>query len=143
MRISTKGRYGLAVMLCIAGKRESNQTVADISKKLGVSKIYLEQVFGLLKTAGLLQSVKGSQGGYFLTAAPDAVTVYAVLKATEAALFEPTEKSLSGEAEHLERIVQDFVWKPLGDTVSGALQAVTLQDLLDVSQKAAEYMFFI
>ena len=143
MRISTKGRYGLAAMLCVAGKKDDNQTVADVSKKLGVSKIYLEQVFGLLKTAGLLQSVKGAQGGYLLAAAADRITVYDILKATEAALFEPTEKSLSGEAEHLERIVQDFVWKPLGDQISGALKEITLQSLLDAAQKPLGYMFFI
>ncbi|MCL2061775.1 MAG: Rrf2 family transcriptional regulator [Firmicutes bacterium] len=143
MRISTKGRYGLAVMLCIAEKKDESQTVALISKKIGASKIYLEQVFGLLKNARLLQSSKGAQGGYFLTDKPDKITVYDILYATETTLFETTEKSFSGETGYLETTVNQFVWQPLNQSIAESLKSVTLSDLLDKSRKTAGYMFHI
>ena len=141
MRISTKGRYGMAVMICLAEKKDRSQTVADISQKLDVSKIYLEQVFALLKNAGLIQSIKGAQGGYFLSGTPQGVTAYDILRATEPALFEPTEKSFSGAAEAVETALQNWVWSPLSGEIAKTLSAVTLQDLLEKSKK--EYMFYI
>lgn len=141
MRISTKGRYGLAVMLCLAEKTNISQTVIDISEKLGVSKIYLEQVFSLLKNAGLIQSIKGSQGGYFLNASPSNITVFDVMKATESSLFEATEKSITGKSEHMEAVLQDYVWQPLATSLQQTLSSVSLQDLLDKSKN--DFMFYI
>lgn len=62
MKISSKGRYGLAAMICIAQNCKNNEciTIIKISEILGISKIYLEQVFSLLKRAGLVNSIKGA-----------------------------------------------------------------------------------
>lgn len=64
MRISTKGRYALAALIKIAENHGSGEyiTIASISEKLGISKIYLEQVFSLLIIGGIVTSVKGAQG---------------------------------------------------------------------------------
>ena len=72
MKISAKGRYGLAAMTCLARNFASGSpiTIISISEKLGISKIYLEQVFSLLKRAQLVNSIKGSQGGYQLSREP-------------------------------------------------------------------------
>ncbi len=68
MRISAKGRYGLAAMITIALESQDNECIPVIliAEKLGLSKIYLEQVFALLKRGQLVDSVKGAQGGYRL-----------------------------------------------------------------------------
>ena len=68
MKISAKGRYGLAAMTYLARNYAAGTpiTIVSISEKLGISKIYLEQVFSLLKRARLVNSIKGSQGGYQL-----------------------------------------------------------------------------
>ena len=68
MRISAKGRYALAAAISMARQYGTGEhiTAISISEKLGISKIYLEQVFSLLKRAGLVNTVKGAQGGYAL-----------------------------------------------------------------------------
>ncbi len=89
MRISAKGRYAIAATIYLA-KRYANDeyiTVISISEELDISKIYLEQVFSLLKQGEIVTSVKGSQGGYKLTRHPNQITVCDILSPIEAALF--------------------------------------------------------
>jgi Rrf2 family protein len=80
----------------------ANNTVIRISEKLGISKIYLEQVFSLLKRGGIVHSVKGAQGGYQLARAPGQISVLAVLAAVELSLFEPAEETVSDKAPDIE-----------------------------------------
>ena len=79
MKISAKARYGLATMIKLAQlySREENITVLRLAETLHISKIYLEQVFALLKRAQLVVSTKGAQGGYQLARAPETITVLA------------------------------------------------------------------
>jgi Rrf2 family protein len=142
MRITTKGRYGLAAMICIAEKNGKSQNVADIAKKLNISKIYLEHVFSLMRNNGLVQSVKGAQGGYFLCFEPEKITVCDILRATESGLFDDTERSVGGSAEYIEACLQALIWKPLDKCVTDMLTGITLQDLLNKS-KNTDYMFYI
>jgi Rrf2 family protein len=143
MRISTKGRYGVAVMVCLA-ERSSHQTAVDIAKRLGISKIYLEQVLSLLKNAGLVQSVKGSQGGYFLDAAADKITVSEILRATEASLFERTEMNAASPSAYIEKAVQSAVWEPVDNAVGTLLGGITLQTVVEKSKTTGSgYMFYI
>jgi Rrf2 family protein len=141
MRISTKGRYGAAVMMCLAEKG-GQRTVTDVSQKLNISKIYLEQVFTLLKKAGLIQSVKGAQGGYYLSAPPEKITAEDILRATEAALFEPAEAAARGEASHIDDALKGLVWNKLDAAVSDCLKRITLADLLHGAGKK-DFMFYI
>ena len=85
MKISAKGRYGLAAMTYLARNYASGSpiTIISISEKLGISKIYLEQVFSLLKRANLVHSIKGSQGGYQLAREPRAISAYDILSSIE------------------------------------------------------------
>ena len=90
MKISAKGRYGLAAMAYLARNFESGTpvTIISISERLGISKIYLEQVFSLLKRSQLVRSIKGSQGGYQLMRPPGNITAFDVLSAIELGLME-------------------------------------------------------
>ncbi|HPF87499.1 MAG TPA: Rrf2 family transcriptional regulator, partial [Candidatus Limiplasma sp.] len=69
MRISARGRYALAATASMAARYATgeNITVASLAERLGISKIYLEQVFSLLKKADIVASHKGAQGGYRLS----------------------------------------------------------------------------
>jgi Rrf2 family protein len=141
MRISTKGRYGLAVMVLLAERNKQCLTAQDISGMLSVSKIYLEQVLALLRNAGLVQSVKGSQGGYFLTRRPDGITALEVLRATETPLFDAAEAACGSTGAHIASAIDATVWKVLDTAVADTLAAVTLQDI--VSTGNGGQMFYI
>ena len=131
MRISAKGRYGLAAMAHLAKQYAQNSptTILSISEELSISKIYLEQVFALLKRAKLVTSSKGAQGGYQLAKPPHAVTAYDVLAAIELSLMERVT-STDGRAPELEQAIIKVVYDPLDDAIRDALRRVTIDDIL-------------
>ena len=148
MRISSKGRYGLAAAITMARSYSggATQTVAGLSEQLGISKIYLEQVFSLLKKAGIVQSFKGMQGGYRLSRPPEKITALEILTALELSLFEKTEESVSAKAPDVENAMQDEVFSPVDEAVEGILSKVTLDGLAakaDVYRKSETYMYYI
>lgn len=148
MRISAKGRYGLAAMIVIAqGDFDGNYVpVIVISEKLGLSKIYLEQVFSLLKRAGLVSSVKGAQGGYRLAKSPDTMSAYEILASLEQILFESTESSVEEQAPFIEQVMQTFVFDVLDATVKEKMEQITLSQLVTEANKfkdKSNFMFFI
>jgi len=148
MRISSKGRYGLAAMISVAqlGSTGDFVTVISIAEKLGISKIYLEQVFSLLKRSKLVTSIKGSQGGYQLSKSADKITILEILQAVEISLFEKTERSVSDSAMEIENALKNLVWGGLDNAVMSSLQKVTLGDLVSEADKvknSEDFMFYI
>ena len=148
MKISAKGRYGLAAMSYIAQNHRTGSpiTIISIAEKLGISKIYLEQVFSLLKRAGLVTSIKGAQGGYQLVQAPAAITVYDILGAIELALVEKAEDTVKEQAPALDKALQRAVFEVIDSTLQEKLQAISLQDILNETEKqksAGDFMYFI
>ncbi len=148
MKISAKGRYGLAAMSYIAQNYRTGSpiTIISIAEKLGISKIYLEQVFSLLKRAGLVTSIKGAQGGYQLVQAPAAITVYDILGAIELALVEKAEDTVKEQAPALDKALQQAVFEVIDSTLQEKLQAISLQDILNEAEKqksAGDFMYFI
>ena len=147
MRISAKGRYALAATINMAlSDIKDYITLISISDKLGISKIYLEQVFSLLKRGGIVLSIKGSQGGYQLTRTPNQITVNEVLSAVETSMFEPTEDTVKEKAADIEAAMKDKIFASLDLTVKTYLQNITIYDLATEAAKHNEdqsYMFFI
>lgn len=84
MRISTKGRYSMRLMLDLA-ENNTGQPVSlrDISARQGISEKYLEQIIAALNRGGCVRSVRGAQGGYLLSRKPEAYTVGEILRVTE------------------------------------------------------------
>lgn len=147
MRITAKGRYGLAAMIHIAQQKDGECVpVIHISEKLDISKIYLEQVFALLKRGGLVSSIKGSQGGYQLIGAAKDITVYEIMKATELAVFEETKATVEAQAPEIDKTMSLKIFAPLDQAVKIMLQSVSLQTLVDEAENQLDnegYMFFI
>ena len=154
MKLSAKGRYALAALTYMARLQPKGPsspgceavTLVRISERLGISKIYLEQTFSLLRRAGLVSSVKGAQGGYFLACEPAKMTAMDILAATEVSLFEETEHTVEASSPDLDRAMNKAVFTPLDDAVRRALSSVSLADLVrQAEQEQAEsgYMFFI
>lgn len=146
MKISSKGRYGLAVMVCLAQVASSGEYVSIISiaEKLGISKIYLEQVFSLLKRAELVNSVKGAQGGYQLSKASNEITAGDILRATELSLFEKTDSSIANGPVEIDKSMEELVWNKLDGAIADVLDAVTLSDLVNEAErhKGDNYLMF-
>jgi Rrf2 family protein len=148
MRISTKGRYALAAMTHMAAYYENgeNLTVISIAERLGTSKIYLEQIFSLLKRSGLLHSVKGAQGGYQLVQVPKQVTVADVLSAVELSLFEETKSTMPGNAPEIDMAIRLTVFDVLDNQIKNTLKNITLADLVLAAEKYksdGNIMFYI
>lgn len=148
MRISAKGRYALAAVVNMAQQYGSGEhiTVISISEKLGISKIYLEQVFALLKKAEIVSATKGAQGGYQLTRMPGQITVLDVLLAVESSLFEQTQETVQEKAPDIELAMRLSAFDILDRNVRQTLSSITIADLVSEAEKHSEndaMMFYI
>jgi Rrf2 family protein len=152
MKLSTKGRYGLRAMVDLAANSH-NEHVAlySIAKRQNVSGNYLEQVFSILKKVGLVNSIKGSQGGYLLADEPSKIKVGAILRALEGELSVADEEcDGSSEFKHsIKYCLKQNVWDKINDSVNEIVDSITLEDLVNdyknYSQNNTEesLMFFI
>lgn len=134
MKISTKGRYGLRLMLCLALNFENNTRLSlkEISKKQGISEKYLEQIINPLSKAGLVLSFRGSQGGYTLAKSPKEITSGEILRTLEGSLA-PVECANSGSdicprADYCPSLT---IWKKIKDAIDNVVDNITLQDILE------------
>lgn len=140
MKISTKGRYALRLMIDIADHGSQNPVrIKDISARQDISDKYLEQIISVLNKAGFVRSIRGPQGGYKLTRRPEEYTVGSILRLTEGDLAPVA--CLEGDVNDCERCgscVTLRVWKRINDAVSGVVDNITLKDLLDWEQENAD-----
>lgn len=148
MRLSARGRYALAATISMAARHETgeNITVISLSEDLGISKIYLEQVFSLLKKADVVSSQKGAQGGYRLAKPPQDISAFEVLWATDLSLFEDVGETVKDRAPGIEAAMRQSVFEAVDGAMRDTLNAVTLKDLADEMKKNRGdqgYMFFI
>lgn len=133
MKISTKGRYAIRMLLDLAKQKDGGYTaLKDIAERQGISKKYLEQIVPVLNKSSVLQTNRGFQGGYRLAKSPDKYTVGMILRLTEGSLAPisclenfPNECERSGECPTL------YVWQGLYDCITDYLDNITLQDILD------------
>ena len=133
MKISTKGRYSLRLMLDLAQHYEDGPlSLKDISERQNISKKYLEQIVPLLTKNGLLTANRGHMGGYRLAKSPAEINVADVVECTEGNL-QPVScmtSDLNECPQQLECLTLP-VWQGLHSVVSEYLQSITLQDILD------------
>lgn len=133
MKISTKGRYALRLMIDIARYGDGGLvSLKDVAERQGISQKYLEQIVGLLNKSGFLRSERGAQGGYRLAKRPEEYTVGSILRLTEGNLAPVA--CLEDEENHCERCDQcatlDF-WTGLYRTVNAYIDRYTLADLVE------------
>lgn len=148
MRLSAKGRYALAATIYMAQIHSNNEFInlVSISDKLGISKIYLEQVFSLLKIGKIVHSIKGAQGGYQLTRTPQSITIYDILSAVETSLFDKTEETIAELNPEIETAMYKAIYQPLDHIIKSNLQSISLYDLITEAEKYKAdqgFMFFI
>lgn len=140
MKISTKGRYAVRVMLDLAMHNTGECIkVKEIAGRQGISEKYLEQIIAVLNKAGYVKSVRGAQGGYRLAKNPEDYTVGMILRLTEGSMA-PVSCLEEGAdiCERCDTCETLQVWKDIYDAVNGVIDGVTLADLLERRQKRLE-----
>ncbi|HCT65279.1 MAG TPA: Rrf2 family transcriptional regulator [Lachnospiraceae bacterium] len=136
MKISTKGRYALRLMIDIAlNSNGSNVALKDISARQGISVKYLEQIISLLCKVGFLRSTRGPKGGYILAKEPKEYTVGSILRITEGKLAPVSclEDEENKCAMCYDCATIDF-WEGFYNVINQYVDKYTLQDLLDKHQ---------
>lgn len=136
MKISTKGRYALRMMLDMALHNTGEPVrIKDIAIRQEISDKYLEQIVSILNKAGFVKSIRGPQGGYKLTKAPEQYTVGMILRLTEGSLA-PVSclEDETNECERQDHCVTLLLWKKLDDAVKSIVDNTTLADLVDWHQ---------
>ncbi len=132
MKISTKGRYAVRLMLDIAlNSGGENVSLKDISKRQDISLKYLEQIVNTLSKAGLLRSQRGAQGGYRLTKKPEEYTIGDILRVTEGEMAPVSclegEENYCSKAESCPTLK---FWTGLYKTITDYLDSTTIADLM-------------
>lgn len=139
MKISTKGRYGLTIMIELARKYGDGPiSLKSIAEQKSLSAHYLEQLAAPLRNAGLIRSVRGAYGGYILANEPSEITAGDIIRVLEGPIT-PVEGIEDEEP------AQQALWMRVRDVVKDVLDTTTLKDLMehDYTEPQKEYMFYI
>lgn len=133
MKISTKGRYAIRLMLDLALNSQGEYvSIKTISTRQNISEKYLEQIIKLLSKENLVESTRGAQGGYRLTKEPAQYTVGEILRVTEGSLA-PVSCLMTEEntCENCMDCVTLEIWQCILDAVNEVVDSITLQYLVD------------
>lgn len=141
MKISTKGRYALRMLLDLAIHRADGFiALKDIAERQNISKKYLEQIVPLLNKADLLKTNRGYQGGYALAKSPDKYTVGEILRVTEGPLCPVSCLQYPvNECPRAADCITLPVWEGLYKAINDYLDNMTLQDIIDNAANGGDY----
>ena len=137
MKVSTKGRYGLRALVDLTINSEvSHVSLISIAERQNISSNYLEQVFAALRKAGIVKSIKGSQGGYILADKPANITVAQIIKVLEGD-FNIADETIyeDGEQDNIQLAVQSLVWDRVNKEMTEIFNSVTLEQLANEYRK--------
>lgn len=132
MKISTKGRYALRLMLDIAlNDAKTPVRIKDIAERQQISDKYLEQIVSSLNKAGFVKSLRGPQGGYRLTKKPEEYTVGMILRLIEGSLAPVAclDDDINN-CTRADRCPTLILWEKLYDAISEVVDNITLADLI-------------
>lgn len=142
MKISTRGRYAIRVMIDLAEHNTGEYIpLMDIAKRQGISEKYLEAIVGSLSKSGFVLSLRGKRGGYRLAKPPAEYTIASILKITEGAFapvacLEQTPNSCE-RAAHCKTLK---MWEGLQKLLEDYFEGITVQDLLNDGAGADDYV---
>lgn len=139
MKLSTKGRYGLRALIDLALYSE-NETVSiqSIARRQNISDSYLEQLMRKLRSAGLIVSVRGAQGGYKLARPANEISVGDVLRALEGSLEAVTCGGEDNSCHGADLCVTKFVWERINSSIRDTVDSIKLSQLVEESRLMRE-----
>ena len=137
MKFSTRTFYGLKAIFVLAGRYgEGSLSVSHIAKKEGISTPYLEQILNALKKKGLVNSVRGPQGGYMLAKKPADIVLADLFRALEGKNFFAVSEKLTVSSSSDETAVANFIfWKKFEAGLQKQLSELTLKELMDEARR--------
>lgn len=139
MKISTKGRYGLTIMMELALKfGEGPTSLKSIAEKNALSEHYLEQLIAPLRNAGLVKSIRGAYGGYILSREASTITAGDIIRVLEGPIS-PVDFTEEDDAAKRD------LWLRIRDSIADVLDSTTLHDLINFKEDnhVDNYMFYI
>ena len=142
MIVSTKGRYALRVMVCLAQRgAEEYVPLKEIAESENMSQKYLESIMTTLSKAGFVDAVHGKGGGYRLNRKPEGYTIGSILKLAEGSLAPvacledvPNKCPRAAECKTLS------MWEGLYKLIDEYFDGITLQDLLESGTDGGDYV---
>ena len=138
MKLSTKGKYGLRAIIDLAIFSEKEPvSIGCIATRQKLSERYLEQLFALLKKAGLVKSIRGASGGYVLARDASEISVGDVLRALEGNL-EPVRCAAFYSEEGCmasDECVTKYVWQKINDSINKTVNEIKLDELVKESKE--------
>ena len=139
MKVSTKGRYALLLMLDLATYNTGVPVrLKDVANRLLISEKYLEQIISILNKAGYVKSIRGPQGGYMLKNEPEYYTVGMILRQTEGSLLPVNYDDVSS---YERESVISRIWEKLEKAIDDIVDHITLKDLVDwQTEQVSQYV---
>ncbi len=150
LKISTKGRYGLEALVDLAiHASEGHVNLKSISERCGMSEAYILQIFLILRRAGIVESIRGAQGGYILAKASSEITVGDILTALEGPLAPVV--CVAEKAEHACEMYWNCAtrgfWESVMNTLNDVANSITIDDLVEcynsIANKTNEIEYYI
>ena len=140
MLVSTKGRYALRTMMDLAVHSQNGPVkIKDIASRQEISSKYLEQIISILAREGLVRSLRGNQGGYYLSKEPYAYTVGEILRAAEGSLA-PVDclRTPENQCSRKDDCAALKLWEELDKAIGGVVDHYTLEDVLKRQQEKSD-----
>lgn len=140
MKISTKGQYALEALIDLQmHAADGQESLRNVAARRGISEPYLDQIFAALRKAGIVESIRGAQGGYRLAKEPKEITAGEILRCAEGPLY--PVKCVDGHIGAEERCAMfgqcatRGLWARMAEEIDAAVDAVTLADLVNACTK--------
>jgi Rrf2 family protein len=148
MKLSAKVRYALAATIRMAQLYDVKEsvTLVSLSEDLAISKIYLEQIFSLLKRGEIVSSIKGARGGYLLSRPPKDISVLDIVASVETSLFAKNEKTVPDNAYGIDETLRQVVFQKIHDVLTSTLLDIDLAQLVTESERRnsnQDYMYYL
>jgi len=131
MKLSTRGRYGTRAMLELAIRYGAGQVLLkDVASRQDIPVSYLENLMGALRAAGLVATVRGMHGGYYLAKPPSEIRLSQIIAALEGSVAPVECVDDPKRCRRSESCVARDVWSEVKQAIEGVLESITLEDLV-------------
>ena len=138
MRVSTRGRYGLRILMDVALHQDKGPVaLRDISERQAISQKYLWQVINPLKSAGLVNSIRGARGGFVLARPPEEISVRDIVAILEGAVSVVACVKSPGTCKRSPSCTAREAWTEIENKLNDAMRGITLKQLVDRERERA------